>query len=388
MGQLVKSVFDVAIDDKSLSSQVYEFDSGRKSAGISSSSIIGYTMATPESYKAFQRSTGNSPTTLEVVTKEVPSLKPNDVLIRIHAVSLNYRDVAMMNGKYPTPVIDGGVPASDCAAEVVALGSEVHDLAIGDRVAPIFNLKSIDGTEEESSNLGGDVDGVLRQFAVFDRNVLFHLPKHLSWEEAACITCAGTTAWNALGMPRSKGTALVQGTGGVSMFGLMICLGAGIRPIITSSSDRKLDLAKAAGGPDSVDTINYLTHPKWEEEVHRLTNGRGVDVVINNVGPTAMAQSLTSLARRGTVSLVGFLGGFDGSQFPDTVMPILMKNATIRGIYVGTKIDHQNLCSFLTEKEVNLKPILDDVVFSFEDSQAAFDYLYSGKHMGKVVIRV
>lgn len=99
------------------------------------------------------------------------------------------------------------------------------------------------------------------------------------------------------------------------MFGLMICLSAGIRPIITSSSDRKLDLAKAAGGPDSVDTINYLTHPKWEEEVHRLTNGRGVDVVINNVGPTAMAQSLTSLARRGTVSLVGFLGGFDGSQF-------------------------------------------------------------------------
>ncbi|KFZ24524.1 hypothetical protein V502_00999 [Pseudogymnoascus sp. VKM F-4520 (FW-2644)] len=368
MAQLVKSVFDVAIDDKSLSSQVYEFESERKSAGISSSSIIGYTIATPQSYKAFQRSTGNSPTTLEAATKEVPSLKPNDVLIRIHAISLNYRDVAMMNGKYQTPVIDGGVPASDCAAEVVALGSEVHDFAIGDRVAPIFNLKSIDGTR------GGVVD--------FRRGCGWRV------KAAACITCAGTTAWNALGMPRSKGTALVQGTGGVSIFGLMICLGAGIRPIITSSSDRKLDLAKAAGGPDSVDTINYLTHPKWEEEVHRVTNGRGVDVVINNVGPTAMAQSLTSLARRGTVSLVGFLGGFGGSQFPDTVMPILMKNATIRGIYVGTKIDHQNLCSFLTEKEVNLKPILDDVVFSFEDSQAAFDYLYSGKHMGKVVIRV
>lgn len=146
-------------------------------------------MATPQSYKAFQRSTGNSPTTLEVVTKEVPSLKPNDVLIRIHAVSLNYRDVAMIHGKYPTPVIDGGVPASDCAAEVVALGSEVHDFAIGDRVAPLFNLKSNDGTEEESSILGGDVDGVLRQFAVFDRNVLFHLPKHLSWEEVSYI-CA------------------------------------------------------------------------------------------------------------------------------------------------------------------------------------------------------
>ncbi|OBT63051.1 hypothetical protein VE03_08148 [Pseudogymnoascus sp. 23342-1-I1] len=345
-------------------------------------------MATPQSYKAFRRSTGSSPTTLEAVIEKVPSLKPNDVLIRIHAVSLNYRDVAMMHGKYPTPVIDSGVPASDCAAEVVALGTEVHDFAIGDHVAPIFNLKGLDGTEEEMSILGGDVDGVLRQFAVFDRNVLFHLPKHLSWEEAACITCAGTTAWNALGMPRSKGTALTQGTGGVSMFSLMICLSAGIRPMITSSSDRKLDLVKAAGGPDFVDTINYGTYPKWEEEVHRLTNGRGVDIVINNVGPTAMAQSLASLAPKGTVSLVGFLGGFDGDHFPDTVMPILMKNATIRGILVGTKTDHQNLSDFLSEKKVNLKPILDDLVFSFENSQAAFDYLYAGKHTGKVVIRV
>lgn len=155
-------------------------------------------MATPQSYKAFRRSTGNFPTTLEAVTEVVPSLKPNDVLIRIHAVSLNYRDVAMMHGKYPTPVIEGGVPASDCAAEVVTLGSEVRDFAIGDRVAPIFNLKSLDGTEEESSLLGGDVDGVLRQFAVFDRNVLFHLPKHLSWEEVSYL-CAMRTMADAQG---------------------------------------------------------------------------------------------------------------------------------------------------------------------------------------------
>jgi NADPH:quinone reductase-like Zn-dependent oxidoreductase len=142
----------------------------------------------PQSYKAFRRSTGNTPTTLESVTEEVPSLKPNDVLIRIHAVSLNYRDVAMMHGKYPTPVIDGGVPASDCAAEVIALGPEVHGFAIGDRVAPIFNLKGLDGTEEKSLLLGGDVDGVLREYAVFDQNVLFHLPKHLSWEEVCYLS--------------------------------------------------------------------------------------------------------------------------------------------------------------------------------------------------------
>ncbi|KAJ5985624.1 hypothetical protein N7522_012820 [Penicillium canescens] len=266
-------------------------------------------MALPRTYKAFRHSKGNTPTTLDLVTEELPSsLKSNEVLIRIHAVSLNYRDVAMMHGKYPVKIIERCIPASDCAAEVVGIGSEVHDFQIGDRVAPIFDLNNIDGTEEEISVLGGDVHGVLREYAVFDRNVLFHLPKHLSWEEAACITCAGVTAWNALDMPRSKGTALLQGTGGVSMFSLLICLGAGIRPIITSSSDEKLDLAKAIGGSDAVDTINYRDHPQWEEDALRFTNGRGVDVVVDNVGPSSIAQSLSSLARRGIVSLVGFLG--------------------------------------------------------------------------------
>ncbi|KAJ5826249.1 hypothetical protein N7474_003387 [Penicillium riverlandense] len=346
-------------------------------------------MAVPRTYQAFRRSKGNVPKSLDLVTEEVPaSLKPHDVLIRIHAVSLNYRDVAMLHGKYPVDVIEQGIPASDCAAEVVAIGSDVQDFRIGDHVAPIFDLKNLESNEDEMAVLGGDVDGVLRQFAVFDRNVLLHLPKHLSWEEAACITCAGTTAWNALNMPQAKGTALLQGTGGVSMFGLLICLAAGIRPIITSSSDQKLDQAKAAGGAGAIGTINYRAHPKWEEEALRLTNGRGVDFVIENVGPTSIAQSLASLARRGTVSLVGFLGGFDVDRFPDTILPTLSKSATIRGIAVGSKIDQQNLCNFLSDKKVDLRPILDDVVFSFEDAQAAFDHLYGAKHMGKVVIKL
>jgi NADPH:quinone reductase-like Zn-dependent oxidoreductase len=114
------------------------------------------------------------------------------------------------------------------------------------------------------------------------------------------------------------------------MFSLLICLGAGIRPIITSSSDDKLKLALAAGKPGSIDTINYRVHPNWEEEARRLTNGKGVDVVVDNVGPTSVAQSLSSLARRGTVSLVGFLGGLEMENFPDTITPALMKAATIR----------------------------------------------------------
>lgn len=345
--------------------------------------------ALPQTYKAFRRSTGQTPQTLDLVTEQVPSsLKAYEVLIRIHAVSLNYRDVAMMRGKYPIPVIERGISTSDCAAEVVAIGSDVNDFKIGDHVAPIFDLKNLEGNEDDRAALGGDAEGVLREYAVFDRNVLVHLPEHLSWEEAACITCAGTTAWTALNMPRSKGTALLQGTGGVSMFALLICLAAGIRPIITSSSDQKLDLAKAAGEPGAIDTINYTTHPKWEEEALRLTNGRGVDVVIENVGLTSIAQSLSSLARRGIVSLVGFLGGFQVDKFPDMFMPTLYKSATIRGISVGSKIDQQNLCDFLSEKKVNLKPILDNKVFSFEDSQAAFDYLLSAQHIGKVVIKI
>jgi len=139
-----------------------------------------------QSYKAFRRTTDGS--SVEQVEEKLPSsLHPDEVLIRIHAVSLNYRDVAMMNGKYPVKVIDRGIPASDCAAEVVAVGSEVTDFKQGDHVAPIFDLNNLTGTEDETATLGGDIDGVLRQFAIFDQKVLIHLPNHLSWEEVSNI---------------------------------------------------------------------------------------------------------------------------------------------------------------------------------------------------------
>jgi NADPH:quinone reductase-like Zn-dependent oxidoreductase len=138
----------------------------------------------PSTYQAFRRTVGENPTRLERTTENLPkSLKPNDVLIKIHAVSLNYRDVAMMNGKYPVKVIDHGVPASDCGAEVVKIGSDVHDFKVGDHVAPIFDNANLTGTEDEGKVLGGDIDGVLREYAVFDQSVLYHLPKDLSWEE-------------------------------------------------------------------------------------------------------------------------------------------------------------------------------------------------------------
>ncbi|KAK6612814.1 alcohol dehydrogenase [Botrytis cinerea] len=331
--------------------------------------------ALPKTYKAFRRTVGTTPTTLEQTTEEIPAtLSPNDVLIKIHAVSLNYRDVAMMHG-------------NDCAAEVMKVGSNVHDFKVGDRVAPIFDNNNFDSTRDENSVLGGDIDGVLREYAVFHQDVLFHLPKHLSWEEASTITCAGVTAWNALDMPRNKGTALLQGN--IQFYPGSTELIRGIKPIITSSSDKKLDIAKAVGEAGEVETINYRTYPKWEEEALKLTNGRGVDIVVDNVGPTQAAQSLTALARRGVLSLVGFLGGFKAEQIPDLFSPTLHKSLVIRGIAVGDKKDHQDLCGFLELKKISLKGIVDPGVFLFKDSQAAFDALYDGtKHQGKIVIRI
>lgn len=141
-------------------------------------------MAAPQTYKAYRRSKGDIPKTIQLTTEEFPSaLTPNEVLIRIHAVSLNYRDVAILHGKYPSEFTEQGIPASDCAAEVISVGSEVQTFKIGDHVAPIFDLNNLDGTSDEMKALGGNAEGVLRQYAIFDQKVLFHLPKHLSWEE-------------------------------------------------------------------------------------------------------------------------------------------------------------------------------------------------------------
>ena len=264
-------------------------------------------------------------------------LKPNQALIKIHAVSLNYRDIAMLSGAYPIEVIQQGVPCSDAAATVVAVGSAVKKVKVGDYVTPSFQTNFITGTEKHASMsaLGGDVDGVLREYAVFDDDVLTKVPDHLSYEEAATIACAGVTAWTALDMGRSlkADSALMQGTGGVSMFALILCIAAGIKPIITSSSDDKLNEVKQLGSQENpVLGVNYSTHPDWDVEAKKLTDGLGVDVVVNNVGYAAMEKSINVLVRRqGTISLVGFLGGMPNQKdMPDCVIPVMKKSAKMQ----------------------------------------------------------
>lgn len=205
---------------------------------------------------------------------------------------------------------------------------------------PGFVTNLIDGTERHSrmTALGGDVDGVLREYVVFDQKLLTKIPDHLSHEEASTIPCAGVTAWSALDMGRSlkAESALLQGTGGVSMFAAILCLAAGIKAIITSSSDQKLEDVKKLGTQENaIAGINYRLTPDWDEEAKKLTDGLGVDVVINNVGPASMEKSLSALVvRGGTVSLVGFLGGMsDRSETPDCVLPVMMKGA--KTVYVS-----------------------------------------------------
>ncbi|KAH7210842.1 uncharacterized protein BKA55DRAFT_585682 [Fusarium redolens] len=348
-------------------------------------------MSLPETYRAFRRSTGDLPRTIELSIEKVPrDLGLNDVLIKIHAVSLNFRDVAMLNGLYPVEVEERGIPCSDAAAEVVAIGSAVKDFSAGDHVSVIFDLNNMTGYEDEPPcSLGGDTPGVLREFAIYQDKHLVQLPKHIPWEEAATITCAGVTAWTSLDslttVSRSR-SVLLQGTGGVSMFALLLCVAAGIQPIITSSSDEKLEAIKKLGS--KVRGINYKTTQDQASEVKRLTDGRGVDFVINNTGPASIPTDISFLRQRGgTVSLVGFLDGVGGDWQPAAIMALMGKSARIKGIATGSKEDYLNLNQFLQEKKVSLAPLVDRV-FSFNESPAAFDYLYSGKHVGKVVIKI
>ncbi|KAI4716114.1 alcohol dehydrogenase [Aureobasidium sp. EXF-10727] len=339
-------------------------------------------MAFPTTTRAFRRTSDGK--NIELVTESISqSLQPTQVLLKIHAVSLNFRDVGMLHDRYPIPVIAHGIPCSDASATVISLGSSVTGFAEGDCVAPTFR----ETCSGQIKALGGDVDGVLREYAIFDQCDITKVPSHLTYEEASTIPCAGVTAWTALDFDKKRQgkSALMQGTGGVSIFATLLCVAAGMAAIITSSSDEKLKQCKQLG--QGVQGINYRTNESWDEEAKRLTQGKGVDVVINNVGITSMEQCFNALARFGTISLVGFLGGVEGATMPDCFTPVLMKAAKVQGIFVGTREDQEDLCAFLEEKKISLKPLVDKV-FEFEDSAKAFEYLYSGAHTGKVVIKL
>lgn len=321
---------------------------------------------------------------LQLVEQPEPTPGPGEVLVRLRAASLNYRDLIVVNEqKRFTP---DRIPLSDGAGEVAAVGAGVTQWKVGDRVAGTFFRDWQGGRFDMSFHqaaLGGSVDGVLRQQAVFPQHGLVRLPADYSFEEGATLPCAGLTAWTALmtrGQFQPGDTALLLGTGGVSIWGLQIVAAAGGRTIITSSSDDKLKRATELG---AWETVNYRTTPDWEKEVHRITAKRGVDHLLEVGGPQTLGKSLASVAAGGHIAQIGVLTGFDAPQ--TTLFPLVGKNATMSGIYVGSREDFEQFVRFLDATRI--KPVIDRV-FDFAEAPAAYQHMESAAHFGKVVITI
>jgi len=282
------------------------------------------------------------------------------------------------------------VHGSDCAAEVIAVGDAVSKFVVGDHVAPTIDLFNLTGHErrKDSHVLGGDAPGTLREYAIFEEKFLVRLPKHLSWEEAATLTCTGITAWVSLGrlqdVPEGS-TAMIQGTGGVSLSALLLCIAAGIKPIITSSSDEKLANIKKLH--PSVEGLNYKTCPDVVAEVLKLTQGNGVDFVINNVGAASIPDDLAVIRKQGTIAFVGVMGGFSGSLSNQVLLGLIHKACKIQGILAGSRADFEAMNHYIEKKGVRFESIVDRV-FEFDKAPAALEYIKSFQHTGKVVIKI
>jgi NADPH:quinone reductase-like Zn-dependent oxidoreductase len=302
----------------------------------------------------------------------------------MRAASLNYRDLMMIKGTYNPRLKMPLVPFSDGAGEVVEVGSEVTKWKVGDRVCSIFMQGWLGGgidAAKARTALGGDTNGVLREYAAFDENGLVRTPDHLTDEEAATLPCAAVTAHNALmvsGSIKPDDAVLLQGTGGVSIFALQFASVIGCRTIITSSDDEKLRLAKELG---ATDLINYKETPDWDKKVLELTEKRGVDHVVEVGGAGTLQKSLTAVRTGGHIAVIGVLSGA-GEINPITV---LMKAVKMQGIYVGSRQMFEDMNRLICQHD--LKPVIDRV-FEFEEAVGALKYMESAAHFGKIVIKI
>ncbi len=339
---------------------------------------------TQEQYQ-FIRSGSQGPFTLQMVEAPVPHPGAHQVLIRVHATSLNRRDVFALHGQYPVGTRHTLVPLSDGAGEVVATGSGVTRFHTGDRVAGIFFQSWIGGRPPAGvaqSALGGFVDGMLSQYVALDESGVVEIPKTLTYEEAAALPCAGVTAWNGLfshGQIQTGDYVLLEGTGGVSMLGLSLAVAEGAKPIITSSHDDKLARAKTLG---AIGGVNYRTTPNWELPVRALTGDAGVDEVLEVGGKDSLPHALATLGSGGRIALIGGLGGFGGTV---PSVALMNNNLTALGIYVGSRADFEALNAFIDAHHV--KPVIGKV-FDFDHAAAAFAAMDDDETFGKLVIRV
>jgi NADPH:quinone reductase-like Zn-dependent oxidoreductase len=276
------------------------------------------------------------------------------------------------------------IPLSDGAGEVTAIGPNVTRFKPGDRVAGTFFQVWVDGVPAPASlaALGAPLDGMLAEYVALDQEGLVRLPDHLSYAEGSTLPCAAVTAWNALmhnGRVKPGDTVLTLGTGGVSIFALQFAKMNGARVIITSGSDEKLERAKALGADDG---INYHKHPDWEKEALRLTDGKGVDHVIEVGGVGTLAKSFAALGYGGQVSLIGVLAGRTGDSSPHSLM---LKAGKLQGIFVGNRAMFESMNKAITVNK--MKPVVDKT-FPFDQAVAAYKHQLEKKHFGKIVISI
>jgi NADPH:quinone reductase-like Zn-dependent oxidoreductase len=322
---------------------------------------------------------------LKLVDAPVPRPGPFEVLVKVRAVSMNHRDLYIAKGVYPMKPRKSLVPLSDGAGEVVAIGGNVSRFKIGDRVAAIYYQNWFGGNANAQiaeSALGGELDGMLSQYVKLNEQGLVLLPSNLSFEEGATLPCAGVTAWSALfsrGDLKAGESVLLEGTGGVSIFGLQFAAAERARPIITSSSDKKLERAKLLG---AIGTINYKVDEDWEVRVRELTDGVGVRHVLDVGGEDTLPHAIKSLANGGQIALVGGLGGFGGAL---ATLQLIPTRITVNGISVGSREDFEAMNAFIEKHKV--QPVIDKV-FEFADAREAYELMDSGGHFGKIVIRL
>jgi NADPH:quinone reductase-like Zn-dependent oxidoreductase len=322
---------------------------------------------------------------LRIHEAEVPVPGAGQVLVRLGAASVNYRDYQIVIGEFapdhPLPII----PCSDGAGKIVSVGEGVRDLAQGDRVAPLFFPEWMSGEalgDERSVTFGLEAPGVLSTYGVYQEHQVARVPGHLSDEEASCFPCAGLTAWNCLVSFSNIGTGdtvLVQGTGGVAMFALQFARAMDSEVIVTSGSDSKLERAKALGANHC---INYRTTPAWGAAARELTGGTGVDAVVEIGGEGTLAESFAAIRRGGHINIVGYLAGIGLGL---SVFHLIERNANLHGLSVGNREQFEAMMAFVEEHRI--RPVIDRRYVLEEAGQAISD-IAKGDHFGKLVVNL
>jgi NADPH:quinone reductase-like Zn-dependent oxidoreductase len=323
---------------------------------------------------------------LKVVELPDPTPGPGEVLVRMRAVSLNYRDYLMVGGIYARGASTGGTvtPFSDGCGVVEAVGPGVTRFKVGDRVATLFFQGWISGPptlEKLSTALGWPIPGAGRELGVFTQEGLSKVPDFLSDQEVATLPCAALTAWRALfedARLKPGDTAVLQGTGGVSIFGLQFAHAAGLKTIITSSSDEKLERAKGLGA-DVV--VNYRQEPEWAKPVRAATGGLGADVILEVGGGGTIEQSMRAIRIGGHIAIIGVVAGA-GSPFNPA--SLIGNSARLQGLSVGSRENFEAMCRAIEQH--GIRPVVDKV-FSWTEARAAFEAMAGGEHFGKIVLQ-